>query len=441
LDRALTARSKNALRLSRRAWFAAMTAAAGARALGRIPYGGTLRMKVPWPIGALDPHALDDAAAALFAAAVADALYALDAQGRPYPTLARDMPVATARGTRVTLRPGLVTARGRTLDARDVEWSLERSAHRAGLALLAPFERPRRDPSDGLSVLVPRAEPAALATALASPVTALLPRGFSRLRPDGTGAFRAEPSLGHLRLERNPNAARGAAFLDRIEVAQASDLADALRSFESGDSDVGWLGSGLHQPRPGAVRFNAGVFGWVVLRTGHDAGDWGAPGVAQRLLDAIAPARLSYLGLSGLPEPSGDDGWGGAPCNLLVPSGSPHLLQIGQALAALFTRAGHEVRAHAEPAPSFAARRRDGRYALMLDFVRTLGPPGPDTLLAMLTAADPQQARRPPRLGTLSAREIARTLPLGVVGELSISGAHVPGVHGLGSWHLEEAWR
>lgn len=418
-----------------------MSAAAGAHALGRVPYGGTLRMKVPWPIGAFDPHALDDAAAALFGAAIADALYALDARGRPYPTLARGMPVATARGTRVTLRPGLVTARGRRLDARDVVWSLERSARRAGLALLAPFERPRRDRSDELSIVVPRADPAALASALASPVTALLPRGFSRLRPDGTGAFRAEPSLGQLRLERNPNAARGAAFLDRIDVTQAADLADALRAFESGDSDVGWLGNGLHQPRPGAVSFSAGLFGWAVLHTGRDAGDWSAPGVAQRLLDAIAPARLSYLGLGGLPEPSGDSGWGGAPCNLLVRSGSPHLLEIGQALAALFSRPSHEVRLHAEPAASFAARRRDGRYALMLDFVRTLGPPGPDTLLALLTAADPALARRPPRLGARSAREIARTLPLGVVGELSIFGAHVPGVHGLSTWQLGGVWR
>ena len=74
--------------LGRRAFLTAVTAAASAGALGRTPYGGRLVLKIPWGLLSLDPHALGDPAAALFAPAIADPLYALDSQQRPYPTLA-----------------------------------------------------------------------------------------------------------------------------------------------------------------------------------------------------------------------------------------------------------------------------------------------------------------------------------------------------------------
>ena len=82
-------------------------------------------MKLPWPVGAgLDPHALDDAAAAILGRAVFDCLYARDGAGRPYAALASALPDRSARGTRIRLRPGLRTAAGKALDNRDVVWSL-----------------------------------------------------------------------------------------------------------------------------------------------------------------------------------------------------------------------------------------------------------------------------------------------------------------------------
>ena len=66
MDRAVIERRAKTPALGRRGFVAALLAATSSAALGRIPYGGTLRLKVPWPIAGIDPHALDDATAALF---------------------------------------------------------------------------------------------------------------------------------------------------------------------------------------------------------------------------------------------------------------------------------------------------------------------------------------------------------------------------------------
>src|SRR6185312_9069327 len=133
--------------------------------------------------------------------------------------------------------------------------------------------------------------------------------------------------------------------------------ADSLRSFEAGTDDVGWLGSGLHEPRAGARPFDAGAVGWVLLRTGRDAGSWDTPGVAQRLADGISPSLLAHLapGPAWTVEP--DQGWGGPPCELLVRDDSPYLAEVARAVAAALTRASHEVTVRQVPAATFRQRR------------------------------------------------------------------------------------
>lgn len=424
------------LRVSRRAWLVGTTATSAALALGRTPHGGKLQLKLPWPLETLDPHAIDDAAAALFGPAIADPLFGLDAQGLPYPTLADELPTRTAQGARVRLRPYLKSARGKPLDARDLLFSWRRAAKGAAAGLLGAFAEPFHDPDDGLALVVPHAEPLAVATALANPTTALLPRGFSRIQPDGTGAFVARVSRTELVLDRNVNAARGAAFLAQIVITQAADLAEALRAFEASEVDVGWLGNGLHRPRPGAVPFSGPHFGWVVLHSGKKAGTWGAPGVAQRLLNGIAPARLEHLGLAGLPSPTGTPTWGGPPSDLLYASDAPHLAQIARSLAAILTAPGHELTAVGRPGPEIERRRISGDHVLLIDFVRRIGEGPRPALLSLLAAVDPELARRPPQLGALDARTVAQTLPLGVVGELHVRGAQVPRFKRLARWDL-----
>jgi peptide/nickel transport system substrate-binding protein len=425
--------------LSRRALGALLLCSGAAQALGRTPLGGTLRLALPLPFAGLDPHTLDSPLAALFGAAISDPLYALDASGRPYPTLATALPEKSADGALVRVRPGLVSAAGKALDARDVSFSLERTRKLGGAGILAPFARPKVG-ADRLSLTFPGADPEALASALAAPVTALLPRGFSKLSPDGSGPFAASLSPGKLLLTRNLNAARGAAFLERIEVSRARDLAEGLRAFETGRSDVGWLGAGLYRSRPGARQLSGPSYGWVVLRTGRDAKTWGASGLAQQLCDQLPAGQLAHLGVSTEPGARRGVAWGGGPAELLVSEDDPHLVQIASSLAALLSSPGHEVQNVASARGDFEGRRASGRYVLMLDFVRNLGASAELTLLALLTAVDPELAKRPPRLTNPSPSEIARTLPLGVVGALNVAGAQIGELQALAAWALGAVW-
>ncbi len=413
-----------------------------ARALGRTPLGGTLRLSLPFAAGPLDPHSADDPLSALIAPALADPLYVLDAEKNPHPSLAAALPEQLANGARVSLRAGLVSARGRALDGKDLLWSLARARERGGVAVLAELPKPLKDPGDALSVFFPSADAKSVAVALASPVTALVPRTFDPQAPDGTGAFRATLSANGAVLERNQNAARGPAFLSRIELALGGDLAEALRAFESERADVGWLGAGLYRARAGAVSFEAPSIGWVVLRTGHDAGHWSAPGIAAQLLERVPRGPLAPLGLMSAP-PSAQNGaaWGGGNVELVAPATAPQLIEVANQIAAAFSVGGQRVSVRALSSAEIAERRRSNRYALMLDFVRALGPPGRSTLLALLAAANPALAARPPNASSYDAADIARTLPLGVLGTLRVAGARAPDVRGIETWQLGNVYR
>lgn len=423
-------------RFGRRTFTALSLASGAAFALGRTPLGGTLRLAVPFGSAELDPQSPDEPLAALLGPAVADALFALGPDGRPYPALAAVMPEATPAGTRITLRPGLVSARGKKLDARDVVFALSR-ARKLGAPTLAELPSPTTDARDPLAVIVKGVEPDALAFALASPLTALVPRGFSALTPDGTGAFRATLAENRVVLDVNGNAARGASFLQRIEVQSVPDLAEALRAFETERADVGWLGGGLHSQRPRAVPFEAPVIGWVVLRTGRELGSWGAPGIAQQLLDRVPVEQLRHLGVIAAGGTRlGGAAWGGAAAELLVSRESPQLGQLAEALATLLSANAQPIRARPIPREELLRRRANGRFPFLLDFVRTSGPPGRGTLLSLLAAVNPELAARPPRVTSFEPLDVARTLPLGVVGALRVAGSRLPELNGLENWQL-----
>jgi peptide/nickel transport system substrate-binding protein len=428
-------------RLHRRTLLAGALFSAASRALGRKPYGGVLRLALPFDLGALDPHSEADAVSAFLASAIADPLFTWDASGTPYPALAEKMPEVVRGGVRVTLRRGLVTAGGRPLDGRDVLASLERSLRAAGRPLLAPFPPPKRDATDPLSILFPAGTPEAIADALASPTTAIVSRASLAGHLDGTGAFREKASPKGLVLERNERAARGASFLDGVEVDRATDLGDALRAFESGDADVGFLGAGLHRRRPGAVDLHAPASGFVVLRSSTEAGSWGAPGVAATLTGAMDPGVLSHLGLVTSHATGGDAAWGGSPSDVLVTERSPYFVEVARVVAAVLSRPGHELRPLPLSASEFRARKSAGKYALAVDFVRRIGPSPRHALLSLLAAADPRLADKPPHVTDPDPVTITRTLPLAVLGELSLSGARAPEIHGLEAWDLGGVFR
>lgn len=442
-------------RISRRTLLGAAAAGAVSAAsgpslsLGRTPLGGRFSLHLPWPTRALDPHDLRDPTAALFGAAIADPLYGLDAAGNPFPSLAAALPTREATGTVVRLREGLRTARKAALDARDVIASVERARSRGGAAVLTDIPRPTPYPGDALAAIFGSVDPQKLARALASPLVALLPRAFDPASPDGTGAFRADCASDKLTLTRNPLGARGASFLDGVDVLRADDLTTSLRSFETERNDVGWLGLGLHGERQGSLRFDLGRAAWIVLAIGPQAGGFGAPGIAQRLLDAVPPERLGHLGLGALPPASGDPGWGGPPAELLVDEASAHLLEIARTLAPILSRPGHEVTATPIARAEIGRRRAKGGAALSLEVVRAALPGPLGALLSLATADDPARARElaqhPPRLApSASARTLTHSLHVGVLGELRVMGGLMPDLvlaRGADGWDLGASFR
>ncbi len=385
-------------------------------------------MRLPWPIASIDPHRLDDGAAAIFSSALFDSLYALNAAGEPVPSLAETMPVSDgAGGLRIIMREGLVTAHNSAVDARDAVLSLARARSHGASAWLAALPIPKRE--NEKSFTFAESDPIALARLLASPLTAIVPLAFDPARPDGTGPFRADRKDAALVLSRNPHAANGPSILDELRVSAAADLADSLRAFESGTDDIGFLGSGLHEPRAGSKSFDAGAFGWALLVVGRDGGNWDAPGIAQRVADGITSSRLSYLAL-GAPWPQASvQTWSGSPIDLLVSDDCPWLVELARAVAATLSQPSHEVTVRPISPGDFGSRRRSRNFALAVDMTRSFAP-GAFPALVSLASADPSSSasdlvRHPPKVSEVSPRALTRTLRVGVLGEARIQGGRV----------------
>jgi peptide/nickel transport system substrate-binding protein len=410
--------------MTRRAAMGAMAVAfcSRASAMGRVPIDGKIQLRVPWRLARLDPHDLFDPVAAIFAGAIADTAYARDAQGRVYPALADGMPYVEDGQTIVKLRPDLRSAAGKAIGGSDLAWSVRRARERGAGALFAqhtPFVK--SDPDAALIARFGEADPGRLALLLSSPLTAILPVAFDPSAPDGTGALKARAATTRLQLTRNPNASRGPSFLEGIDVLAAADLADSLRSFETGKDDLGWLGLGFHNDRRGARRFDHGLAAWVVLVTGKRAGRFAAPGVAQQLANHVPIERL-HVGVQSARGGAGT-GWRNGAATL-IHEDQPHLRAIAEAVATKLGDASNEVTPKALSHAAFRQARTSEDFALAIDLVRPLGVPGSDAL-ALATADRPAlglelgKQKIWPRGAPAS---LTTNLRLGVLGNLSLSG-------------------
>ncbi len=371
----------------------------------------------------MDPHRLDDAAAAIFGDALFDTLFARDEAGAFVPSLAEGDPEPEGASLRVRLRTGLHAAKGRPFDARDAAAAIARSRGLGGRAWLADIPAPK---VDGRSLVFAMRDSGRLVRALASPIAAMVPGSFTPDAPDGTGPMKFTTRGDAVVLVRNALAARGPSYLEEVVVRAAPDLASSLRAFESGTDDVGWLGSGLHEPRSGSRPFDFGAVGWAVLFTGRDALTWDAPGVAQRICDGILPSRLSHLALGPAWTTEPEQGWGGPPTVIHVREDAPWLVELAKAIAATISRPSHEVTAKPVPNADFAQRRSARNYTLALDVVRPVAPGGFAAMVALTTADNAGRAselvQHPPKLGELPARSTTRLLRCGVVGEIRVQG-------------------
>lgn len=431
------------------AWGPLLLAAGRAQGRGRTPYGGTLRLNLPLGLRRVDPHDLFDLEASVLGSALFDSLFALDESGRPYPTLAAGLPEVVPGGLQVSLRPNLKSATGRSVEPSDVEFSLKRASRGGARLLLQPFGTPRRARGRRDALLFPTGEPLPLARALASPLVAVVPRGFRPERPDGTGPFAITHQGAGMLLERNARAARGGAFLDAIDVRHSPDLAAALRAFEADEADVGWLASGLHRARQRAEQLDAGKLGWIVLATGRQLGPWAAPGVAQTVLDEAHLDSLSALGLAvQRPKTSTLRLWRGPTTEVLVDAGTPQLLAIARALAEAMGGSGSGLTVNPVPASTLQVKKTTGDYGLLLEFVRVIGRGPGDDARALLTAASLTSAGGSARLDDRSLHAsgeplngVTRRLQLGVVGALRLRGAHLGRFAGLDRWQLGDVYR
>jgi len=396
-------------------------------ASGRAPYGGSIRLHTPWPLASIDPHRIDDAAAALFGDALFETLYAPDASGAVVPCLAEGPPEPEGKALRVRLRTGVTFASGAPLDAQAAAASIARARSRGAAAWLSDVPPPRVH--DG-ALVFPLQDSATLLRAVTSPLVAILPPRYSPERPDGTGPLRARLDGGALLLVRNTVAAGGPALLDEVDVRLAADLSTSLRAFESGSDDVGWLGSFLHDPRQGALAFDAGAVAWAILRTGREAGALDAPGMAQAFADAVPHSALAPL-VVGAPWSGGMGHWTGSPCDLFVRDDAPWLAELARALAVALSGPSHEIAARPVPPAELAHRRSTRAFSVMLDVARPAGPGGLGTLIGLATADDAASAaallRSPPR-GDVAPRVATRTMRVGVVGEVRLQGGRAPDV-------------
>lgn len=422
---------------TRRRFLAASIAGVGAlaldrdaRARGRSPVGGRASLRIPFAVASIDPHRLDDPAAAILGEALFDTLYARDESGAYAAALAETDPEPDGRTLRVKLRSGVRTARGRAFEPRNAAAAIARARGSGAKAWLADIPAPR---VDGRALVFAMRDASRLVRALASPLVAMVPAGFSPEAPDGTGPFRWTTRGDAVVLVRNPLAARGPAFLDEV-VVRSGPAAASLRAFESGADDVAWHGPGLYNKRSDAASWDLGAIGWAVLFTGRDAQTWDAPGVAQQVCDGVAPSRLAFLAL-GPPwtvDPN-QQGWGGPNAQILVREDAPWLVELATALAATIKTPGHDVVATPVSPAELAQRRASRAFTLALDVVRPLEHGSLGAAVALAAAdnrvAASQLVLHPPRLGDVGTRTLTRTLRCGVVGELRVQGARVSDLH------------
>lgn len=439
-------------RISRRALLGGLGALSAssldlsARALGRTRYGGSVEFSVPWSLASMDPHDLGDPVAALFGTATFDSLYALDAKGTLVAALAESMPTLENGTPRVKLRTGLRTAHGVGLDARDFIASIARAARMGAAALLAPFPAPTVNAADPSTLVFAKGDRNRLARALASPLTAIVPRSFDPAKPDGTGAFMASFGGSKLTLAQNLYAAMGASFIESIDVSSAPDLTTSLRDFEAEKDDVGWLGSGLYGTRAGSVPFDLGRAAWVVLQTGAALGSSADPGAAQALVDALPSARLAALGLGALPAGSASTTWDGPPCDLIYDRSSAHLGEIATTLASILSAPGHEVTARGTSRAD-VDRRRTTEAVLSIGVARPIGPTPLDAWLTLTTHDDPSAAVTSgnvlPKAASLPARTLTKSMRTAVLGEVRVTGGTLPTLQWAtefgGGWSLRRS--
>lgn len=296
-------------RIDRRRFLAALVASSSvARSIAAAPKpkpaiaaptGATVRLSWPMPATKPDPFSLRDLSASLVGAALYVPLYARAVDGVVEPRGATGAPHEVKTGTRVDLGAGLT--------ASDAVASIL-AAKTAGARLwLHELPSPRVDGEHGI-VFTGVTDLDLVMHKLASPLVRIARAPTKATTSFGeTGPFELVAKEGiaaaPIALRRRPkatDAARAPATLrpiDRFELTGGVEIAEALRMFERGDSELGWLGDGLYFRRTSCRSMDLGALGYVALRAGSLAPSLKKPGALASRLQKIDRSRLAHLGL------------------------------------------------------------------------------------------------------------------------------------------------
>lgn len=341
-------------------------------ARAREYYGGQLRLSLPLSLVAVDPHSSTDLSAGLLGRALFEAPYARTDSGRPYPTLAVSMPLESKEHFTIELRSGLRFSDGRKVEAKECVLAIRRSQSlSSALKSLGPPLWSRNQPrrirfAKKATTLTSGTQ---IAATLANPRAAILPADFHPETPIGCGALKvAQRTRQQLSLVRNEKAPRGGSFIDSLIVTSAS-IRDCLRAFESGRSDLGFLGSGLHQSRRDSESFSLSPLGFVTLQAGSRNHAFQRPGLIHGALSHLPRAPFEALAthrVRSTPMP-----WRSPPVSILVNRDEPWLHAIAQELAQTWSAAGSRSVVDVIASKDFESRSGALDYDLRLSAICT----------------------------------------------------------------------
>jgi uncharacterized protein YceH (UPF0502 family) len=166
------------------------------------------------------------------------------------------------------------------------------------------------------------------------------------------------------------------------------------------------------------------------------------PGTVSELLAGIDAAQLARFGLR-LPR-SGAKAlrYGGPSCELLTRDDSGYLLELGQALGELLGQAKSPIRLRAVPRKQLLELKRRRDFCFLLDVARSTGATPEERYASLLYEADARLVNNAPPLRDADwLTRATATLPLGVVGELEVQIATLPGFNQLAQFRLGEVWK
>ena len=342
----------------------------------------------------------------------------------------------------VRLREGLLTAKGRKLEARDVLFSLQRARRGGALAWWGDLPVPSLHPKGTDCGRVRGPDGLRIANALSSPLFALVPRGFDPVSRTAPGRCRRRQQSGAAAQTQCERGARRVVSRgDRDRPGARSFWRRCGRSRAISPTSVGSAPGFTHRdPVPWPSTWVMSLDRFADRNRGRSVGRARGRATAPRRTSARAAPALRARAAS---RAVGKRRMGRQ--TLRAADGRRIGLPRGARPGGELATFASGTRSERQRGAGGGAEPAEGRWHLQP--CARCGPPVRRTWNCDPGRAgrrlDPSLAlelmRSPPRLSTFSPRALTRTLRLGVLGELRVVGAHAPDVR-LAKSTAGEGW-